>query len=59
MSNLFLYKTLIKPISTEKSVYSAEKNRNFVFKVSMDSNKKKLNMLLKNFLMLLLLMLEL
>jgi len=42
MNDLFLYKTLIKPISTEKSVYSAEKNRNFVFKVSIDSNKKKI-----------------
>lgn len=42
MNDLSLYRTLIKPISTEKSVYSTEKNRNFVFKVSMDSNKKKI-----------------
>ena len=42
MSNLFLYNILIKPISTEKSVYSAENNRNFVFKVNIKSDKKKI-----------------
>jgi large subunit ribosomal protein L23 len=40
MNNEILYKTLIKPISTEKSVYEAEKNRAFVFKVSLKSDKK-------------------
>jgi len=41
MNELLLYKTLIKPIYTEKSVISAEKNRVFVFKIDLKSNKKK------------------
>lgn len=40
MNNLFLYKTLIKPIYTEKSVSSVEDNRIFVFKVNLKSKKK-------------------
>jgi large subunit ribosomal protein L23 len=42
MNDLFLYRTLIKPISTEKSVDSIEKNRCFVFKVNLKSNKKNI-----------------
>jgi len=42
MNNLFLYRTLIKPIYTEKSVEAAEKNRVFVFKVNLKTNKKKI-----------------
>jgi large subunit ribosomal protein L23 len=42
MNNLFLYKTLIKPIYTEKSVIAAENNRVFVFKVDLKSDKKKI-----------------
>ena len=42
MNKLSLYNVLIKPISTEKSVYSAEINKNFVFKVNLKSNKKKI-----------------
>jgi len=42
MNNLFLYKTLIKPIYTEKSVLETEKNRVFVFKVELNSNKKRI-----------------
>jgi len=41
MSNLLLYKTLMKPIYTEKSVSYAENNRIFVFKVALNSDKKK------------------
>lgn len=37
-----LYKILIKPISTEKSVYNAENNRTFIFKVGLKTNKKKI-----------------
>lgn len=42
MSNLLLYKTLMKPIYTEKSVSYAENNRIFVFKVALNSDKKKI-----------------
>lgn len=40
MNNRNLYKTLIKPISTEKSVISIDKYNIFVFKVNLNSNKK-------------------
>lgn len=40
MNDLFLYRTLIKPIYTEKSVTATENNRVFVFKVDLKSNKK-------------------
>lgn len=42
MNDLSFYKVLIKPISTEKSLHCAEKSRNFVFKVSLKSNKKNI-----------------
>lgn len=42
MNNLFLYKTLIKPIYTEKSVSATEKYKVFVFKVNIKSDKKKI-----------------
>jgi len=42
MNDLFIYKTLIKPIYTEKSVTATEKDRVFVFKVSLNSDKKKI-----------------
>ena len=42
MNNIFFHNTLIKPISTEKSVQSLENHRNFVFKVNMHSNKKQI-----------------
>lgn len=41
MSSSFLYKTLIKPIYTEKSVSLSEKDRVFIFKVNLKSDKKK------------------
>jgi len=42
MNNLLLYNTLIKPISTEKSVNEAEKNRVYIFKVNLKSDKKNI-----------------
>jgi large subunit ribosomal protein L23 len=42
MNELFLYRTLIKPIYTEKSVENMEKNRNFIFKVNLKTNKKNI-----------------
>jgi len=48
MNNLSLYKILIKPISTEKSVNIAEKNRNFIFKVKLNSNKKQIKYVIEN-----------
>lgn len=42
MNNMQLYKTIIKPITTEKSVISIDKYNIFVFKVNLNSNKKKI-----------------
>lgn len=42
MNDMYFHKTLIKPISTEKSVNILENNKNFVFKVKIDSNKKQI-----------------
>jgi len=47
MSSSFLYKTLIKPIYTEKSVSLSEKDRVFIFKVNLKSDKKKIKFVIE------------
>lgn len=40
MNDISVYRVLIKPIYTEKSVTATEKNRVFVFRVNIKSDKK-------------------
>jgi len=47
MNNLYLYRTLIKPISTEKTVFESEKNGVFVFKVDLKTDKKKIKYIIE------------
>ena len=49
MNNHFFHKTLIKPISTEKSVDALENYKNFAFKVNIKANKKQIRKVVETF----------